>query len=66
MKVVAKIKVEEVEKFQKQGMKLKYVNLRTAQDLYGDVVYEDCGTHVYVAFETGEIDALLKSALAHI
>lgn len=66
MKVVAKLKVDEIEKLKKQGLKMKFVNLGTAHELFGDMVYEDCGSHMYVAFEAGEIDGLLKTSLAHI
>lgn len=65
MKAIVKMQISEIKEFKKKGINVKYVNLRTAHDLFGNVVYEDCGTHAYVSFDTSEIDSLLKSALAH-
>jgi len=66
MKTVLKMKVDEIEKLKKRGLNIKYVNLRTAQELFGDEVFEDCGTHMYVSLDSGEIDGMIKSVLAHL
>lgn len=59
MKAIVKMEISEIKEFKKKGINVKYVNLRTAHDLFGNVVYEDCGTHAYVSLDIlGSLDSV--------
>jgi len=66
MKIVIKMKLDEVAKLKEQGFNVKYVNLRTAYELYGEKVYEDCGSHMYVSVDADKMSDLVNSTLAHL
>ena len=64
MKLVVKMSVEDIEKKVAEGHKIKYVPLKVAEFFFGDIIYKDCGTHMYVSLDvTGDLENL--PTLAH-
>jgi hypothetical protein len=54
MKVVSKVKLSDVQLYKEAGYNIQFLSLPTAQLIFGDEVFVNCGTYAYVAVEINE------------
>lgn len=63
MKMISKVKIEDIPILKKKGYNVKIISLGLAMELFGDKVLENAGDSIYVSLDV-EMDYLGLKTLA--